>query len=255
MFSVLVTATQRLGRVGRAARDDGPAAAARLGARMAAGAARRAVAGAAEVLTDWRLGARTRGIVRNHESLRTVSLEVDGHYYEPVRVRNFRSLLSAVDLDPAAGTFVDLGAGRGRALLLAANAGFRSVIGIELDAGLAAQGRRNLARWAARHGGRAAGRTFSVVQQDAGKVTIPDGPVVIFLYNPFGPATLRRVLDRVVESHRVAPRPIRVCYVNPVHAGVLDAHPGLVCRARSEHWVVYRVEAPRTAAGQSSGEM
>src|SRR5947209_5295232 len=71
---------------------------------------------------DLRLGASTEGVVLNDVGL--VSQYSDHHYYEPVRSSHFREVLSHVDLDRSASTFLDLGSARGRALLLAASSGF-----------------------------------------------------------------------------------------------------------------------------------
>jgi hypothetical protein len=59
---------------------------------------------------------------------------------------------------------------------------------------------------------------------DATAFNPPDGPLVCYLYNPFGSLIVQRVIDRLEESHKVAPRPIFIVYVNPVHSEVIAAN-------------------------------
>jgi hypothetical protein len=44
----------------------------------------------------------------------------------------------------------------------------------------------------------------------------PDGPLIVYLFNPFGPAIIRRVAANVLASWKEKPRPVEIVYVNPV---------------------------------------
>jgi len=123
----------------------------------------------------------------------------------------------------AATTFVDLGAGMGRAVLLASMLGFRSAIGVELHPTLARIARRNVSLW------RAAGRAHSptrIVHCDAVDFALPPAPTLVFLFNPFGAAVLRRLL----KSWRLPPSPggtaLDLLYVNNEQETELEAAPG-----------------------------
>jgi cyclopropane fatty-acyl-phospholipid synthase-like methyltransferase len=50
--------------------------------------------------------------------------------YSATKARGFRTLMRKLDL-PKASVFVDLGSGKGRVLLLAAQYGFEKVVGVE----------------------------------------------------------------------------------------------------------------------------
>jgi SAM-dependent methyltransferase len=120
-------------------------------------------------------------------------------------------------------TFVDFGAGMGRAVLLAAEYRFRAVIGIELHATLARIARRNVALW------RAAGRTLAPMRlycRDATEFTVPAGPCVAFLFNPFTAPVLRRLLR--IWSRGLADRrgQLDILYVNNEQESVLRREPG-----------------------------
>ena len=69
---------------------------------------------------------------------------------------------------------MDIGAGMGRAMLLAAEMPFRAVIGVELNPTLVRIARRNLALW--RKAGRARA-PMRLVCGDAAEFAFPDGAV------------------------------------------------------------------------------
>ena len=122
-------------------------------------------------------------------------------------------------------TFVDMGAGMGRAMLLAAEMPFREVVGVELNPTLTRIARRNLAVW------RAAGRArtpMRMVCGDAVEFTVPPGPCLVFLFNPFGAPVMRRLLARIARSFAGRPGQLDLLYVNNEQDGVLEGEAGFV---------------------------
>lgn len=123
----------------------------------------------------------------------------------------FAELIAHAVVDPASGAFLDLGAGKGRALLLAAGCGFRSVIGVESSPRLCAAAQRNIGIAAARR----PGVRLALHCADAASFAIPADVAVVFLFNPFGPDGVAAVVDRLTASLRDAPRDLSVVYVHP----------------------------------------
>src|SRR3954453_11926131 len=112
-------------------------------------------------------------------------------------------MMSSVPLNPGDSTFVDLCCGSGRRLILAARAGFRRVVGVELDADLTQEAEVNIRRWEkSRRGPRRPGQEVLAVQGDAAAFTLPGGPVLIFLFNSFGTETMRRVISNACSRVR-----------------------------------------------------
>jgi SAM-dependent methyltransferase len=105
--------------------------------------------------------------------------------------------------------FLDVGAGMGRAVLLAAELPFRQVLGVELNPTLARIARRNLTVWRATGRARAPMR---VVCGDAVEFRLPPGPCLAFLFNPFGAPVMRRLLTAWSNTLRG-------------YAGISDSHP------------------------------
>ena len=117
------------------------------------------------------------------------SLEHATHY-EPTPVAEAEALLAASPLDPSRATFVDLGAGMGRVVLLAARLPYRAVIGVEISPALVEIARKNLAAGDARR--RAS--DVKIVCSDAAAYRFPRGDLVVYLYNPFRGPLLEAVL-------------------------------------------------------------
>jgi hypothetical protein len=115
-------------------------------------------------------------------------------------------------------TFVDVGAGKGRAVLLAAEAPFRKVIGVELNEDLAGTARRNIARWNSVARPRARAR---VMQTDAMQFRWPRGPLLVYLYNPFACELVERLAIKLAGV-AAASRLVDLLYVNPTCADVLS---------------------------------
>jgi len=120
-------------------------------------------------------------------------------------------------------TFVDLGAGMGRAVLLASTLAFKAAIGVELHPVLAATARKNARVW------RSAGRELApiqIVEGDATEFALPAGALLVFLFNPFGAPVLRRLLKHWAAQRKDRPAPVHLLYVNNEQEGVLESAPG-----------------------------
>jgi hypothetical protein len=119
--------------------------------------------------------------------------------------------IAALRIDPARHTFIDYGAGRGRALLTAARLPFVRCIGVEFSASLQAEARENIAAYPK---DRLACRDLSTVHVNAADFVPPSGDLVLFFYNPFTAPVLDQVAARLEDAVR-AGRFIRVIYINP----------------------------------------
>ncbi len=120
-------------------------------------------------------------------------------------------------------TFIDVGAGMGRAMLLAAEYPFRKVIGIELNPILTKIAQSNLQIW------QAAGRArvpIQLVCGDAADARFPNGPCLVFLFNPFGAAVMRRLLKRLAVGFADRPGQLDILYVNNEQEQVFELQPG-----------------------------
>ena len=157
----------------------------------------------------------------------------------------FERVVYPLSLDWPSFTFVDLGCGKGRALLLASLLPFRHILGVELDPGLAELARRNLQTFCPPT---RLCHSVEVVETDAATVSIPETPLVVFLYNPFLAPTLRRVLRSLERSLHRHPRELWLIYINPEAIRVLKHFPFL-----RQHAHTTLVVAPEDALADRFG--
>ena len=137
--------------------------------------------------------------------------------YQPTEPEAFREMLAALQASTHLSlpdfTFVDLGSGKGRTLLMASDYPFRRIVGVELLPALHSIAQQNLAHYKSEC---QMCFTLESVCADAMTYTFPDTPLFVYLFNPFPETGLRRVLQNLNESLRQRPRPAYLLYYNPV---------------------------------------
>ncbi|MGH9681348.1 MAG: class I SAM-dependent methyltransferase [Candidatus Acidiferrales bacterium] len=126
--------------------------------------------------------------------------------------RRWRETLASSAARVEAYTFVDVGAGKGRALLLASELPFRKVIGIELNEGLARIAQRNVTIWKRSAHPRA---RIYVRREDALEFRWPRPPLLVYLNNPFECELVERLAGKLAGAAESGPGLVDVLYVNP----------------------------------------
>ena len=185
---------------------------------------------------DIEFGVRTSGLVagrhlkagHRHDRHATAYYAVAPSVFQGILVR-WRRCRPLEPLD--AYTFIDIGAGMGRALLLASDYPFRQIVGVELHPTLARIARRNLAVW------RAAGRAQAPLRmhcRDAAEFPLPAGPCLVFLFNPFAAPVLRRLLRLWKPALAGRAGQLDILYINDEQRNVLASEPGFVRLFRGE---------------------
>jgi SAM-dependent methyltransferase len=134
-----------------------------------------------------------------------------GVRYQTAPANALREAIASLKEDPRSFTFVDLGCGKGRPLLVAAQLGFKHVIGIEFAEELVAIAKRNLAIVNVTNS--------TVIEGDAANFRFPTGDLVVFLYHPFE----EEIMIRVIENLRQHVGGLYVVYQNARCAHLFDA--------------------------------
>ena len=143
--------------------------------------------------------------------------------YQPTEPALFHEMLDALqqqtNLRFEDFTFIDLGSGKGRTLLMAADYPFRRVVGVELLPSLHQTAQENLRLYKSD-----SQKCFAIeaVCADAAAFPLPDDPLVMYLFNPLPEPGLREVIANLEESPRVRPRAVYVLYHNPLFEHVLN---------------------------------
>lgn len=126
-------------------------------------------------------------------------------------------------------TFVDIGAGKSRTLLLASRYDFARIVGVEFAKELVDCSRRNIARFKADWQKCGA---LDVIEADAAQFAFPDKPLVVFFYNPFSREVLDLVLKNLVASLTAKPRNCYVVYGSSSHNAIDWAAPAILASGR-----------------------
>jgi len=144
------------------------------------------------------------------------SAGVGAHIYQPSSSVLFAKAMQQLDIPVHGLHLLDVGCGKGRAMVLAAEAGFAKVTGIDLDPRLCDDARENIDRVRQRF----PATTFHVMQADAIAFGVPEDVDVAYLFNPFGRELLSQWLHHMTEART---RPLRIVYMHPVHKDVMTA--------------------------------
>jgi SAM-dependent methyltransferase len=166
---------------------------------------------------DRRFGIDTRGNITNLDTLGIKgAARKEATFYEAVQEDVFLDIMAVAGVDPGQYVFIDFGSGKGRALVLAAEAGFRKVVGVEISPALHEVAIRNVATYRRQ---RPQAGPIELRCGNAVAFELPPGDTLLFFYNPFREATLRTVISNAERAWRQQPRKLIVVYCNPVHVG------------------------------------
>lgn len=139
-----------------------------------------------------------------------------GVRYQPIHDGDLEHAVQHLQIAPSRFTFIDLGCGKGRSLLIAFELGFRRIVGVEFARELVEVAKTNMVKLGA--------ATAAVIHGDAADYEFPPGNLLIMFNNPFAGEIMARVIQNLGRS--VAQRPqddIYIVYFNPQCADVLDA--------------------------------
>lgn len=139
--------------------------------------------------------------------------------------QSFDFMMQSLPRDLSAFTFIDIGSGKSRTLLLASRYNFASVVGVEFAKELAACAKRNITSFRCE---RQRCRNFSVIEADAAQFEFPDTPLVLFFYNPFAQQVFDIVLDNIVAWLRAHKRDCYIIYGSSSHNAIGWAKPAIL---------------------------
>jgi SAM-dependent methyltransferase len=179
----------------------------------------RSIETASERLYDVRLGVDTSGQVPCTQTSPTTG--ETGRGYRGTAPGFLRRKIRSLQIPFEESVFVDLGSGKGRTLLLAAEFPFRGIVGVELSDSLHRVAVANVAALGLEN-------RITCLRSDASDYRFPDDALVLFFFNPFPEEVLRQVVQRLGEAWERKPRPIRIIYRKPIWTKALDSAPFLV---------------------------
>lgn len=182
---------------------------------------------------DRKYGTDTGGYLGPEDLVKGRANDAHNHGYSAIApsvfyeaCRRWRETLPAMSGRIDAYSFVDVGAGKGRALLLAAELPFRKVIGVEVTEELARIAQRNVARWSRVAKPKA---KIRVVYEDAANFRWPRTPLLVYMYNPFACSLVAQMAENLAAVAASGSGLVDLLYVNPTCTDTLTAQ-GLFVR-------------------------
>jgi SAM-dependent methyltransferase len=133
-------------------------------------------------------------------------------------------------------TFIDLGSGKGRVLLMAAPYGFKRIIGVELMPEWHRITQENIRRFVAGH---KIAATIQNLCMDARDFQFPAEPLVVYLFNPFPEPVFAAVMNNLHRSIVQTPRALYIAYRFPEFENLLLQAAWLEKVDGTEQWAVY----------------
>ncbi|MGX7873284.1 class I SAM-dependent methyltransferase [Mesorhizobium sp. ORM6] len=171
--------------------------------------------------------------------------------------RTFDFIMKSLPLDLRDHTFIDIGSGKSRTLLLASRYPFAEIVGVEFARELVDIARSNIKRF--RDPSQKC-RALGVVEADAAAYDFPEAPLVVYFYNPFSKDVFDIVLKNLVSSLERRPRDCFIVYGSSSHRAIdwarpairetgifrelpVPAMPGFLDAIRTIDYAVFRVQA------------
>ncbi len=169
------------------------------------------------------------------------------HFYVPTTASIIYGILTFLPLDSNRFTFVDMGSGKGRALLVASEFPFQKIVGVELSDNLHRIAEDNVKRYKP---ATQQCTDFDLKCMDATAYNHGDGPLVLYLFDPFGREIMQEVVAKLETSLKANPREAYVVYVYPQYDDLLQNSPMLEKVKQGgpkfQPWSQYTIYAAKT---------
>ena len=137
----------------------------------------------------------------------------EGTGYDATPPHGIRDPIQALPIEHENFTFIDLGCGKGRVVLVASEFAFEECIGVEYAPDLCDVAEKNISIF---HSDTQQCHNIKAVCADAATFSLPELPLVLFFAHPFGNSVLEQFLGNLHRSLKATPRKIYVIYYDPI---------------------------------------
>jgi len=132
--------------------------------------------------------------------------------YRPLTEKLFQAAIASIGIDAAKFTFVDIGSGKGKVLFMAAEHPFKRIVGVEYASGLHEVAVRNVATY---RSDSQKCKNIEPVHADALQYVLPDGPLILFIFNALAKEIMRELLNNLDAGVAAEQdRPVILIYTN-----------------------------------------
>lgn len=138
--------------------------------------------------------------------------------YTPTPSSVFHEIITSLDVQLDEYTFIDLGSGKGKVLILASQFPFKKIIGVEFSSKLHKIAGQNIQTFCKNIQHKK--NVFDLNLMDAADYAFPDGKLVIYMFNPFDEKIIYNILIKL--SQRGQNTQTRIVYFNPVFGKLIE---------------------------------
>lgn len=189
-------------------------------------------------LYDWRHGMDThQECFLDTQGITEEQARQGNNVYRPFWRKEFFDAIESLDIDLMDYLFVDIGAGKGKLLLLASQFSFSEIIGVEFAPKLHAVASKNIRQLKSQ-------TKITSIEADALSWDLPNRPAIYFLYNPFDFATTRAFFLKL--DHHAAKTRLSTFMIYANLRGVVEreeafaAPRSLILKAKTPRYLVYQ---------------
>ncbi len=186
---------------------------------------------------DARYGAETADDIRgnNYDAKRGQEVAETTGLYQCVHEGALRAIIEALAPAPEEFEFIDIGSGKGKALMVAATYPFRRVRGIEILPALHAAAEENLRSF--KSAGHVQCADVSSVCGDALQIADLSGDVLVLLFNALPPDPMRAFVERLGQE--LGSARVTLAYLTPDAREALDESSAFRCLLETDRLLVY----------------
>jgi hypothetical protein len=161
---------------------------------------------------------------------------VHGQAYSPAPIGLVNQALAQLPAEFQHGTFIDVGSGKGRIVLLASSFPFCRVLGVEYDRLLHDIALRNVAAFNSSEK-----EKIELYCADATEFELPPGPLVLFFHHPFDRPLFEVICRRLEATWQQSRQAICVIYIDPKCGDVFAASPSFELCSELQGEVPYAI--------------
>lgn len=159
---------------------------------------------------EQKLGIATCGF-QNLEHTQSGTSSKHNSDYEPVTYYRLQRALNSIDISPERDVFVDIGSGKGRALIFAATYPIKRAVGIDISSKFNTEARLNLLR-----ASQCLTTTdIDIFTADAAQFTLPDDASILFLNYPFQGELLVKIAQNIINALKAHRRTAHILFGHP----------------------------------------
>jgi hypothetical protein len=166
-----------------------------------------------------------------------------GNSYQPSPPNIIIEMIEALGIRCQDYTFIDIGSGKGLVLFIASNYPFRKIIGVEFSPQLHRIAQENLRSY---RNAEQQCTNIEVVMTDVIEYEIPEGPLVLYMFNPFTEKIVRTMVAKIRESIEKNPRTVFILYKNPVANKVFEENEFAKKIILTKEYAIYKCQRRET---------